>query len=92
MLGAGTLGITQEKNLIQKDVYSGSAAKFDEKTRKEKYGITERMSLTWDEARARLTQDVDLVALFGAETINGYLATNKVSNNHLWRCRTYLPK
>jgi len=78
MLGAGTLGIVQEKDLIHKDVSSGSAANLDENTRREEYGITERMSLTWDEARTRLAQDADLVNLFGEETINGYLGTNKI--------------
>ncbi len=82
MLGAGTLGIIQEKDLIHKDVSSGLAANLDENTRREEYGITERMSLTWDEARTRLAQDADLVNLFGEETINGYLGTNKVSTNH----------
>jgi len=77
MLGAGTLGITQDKTLTQKDLHL-TAASLNEETRKEKYGITQRMSLTWEEARTRLAEDADLVALFGEETINGYLGTNKI--------------
>ncbi|KAG5643453.1 hypothetical protein DXG03_000926 [Asterophora parasitica] len=78
ILGAGFAGIRDMVELTIKDC-SGSqtAAKMTEE-RRQALGITKRMSLTWEEARSRLSNNALLRdSVLGAELTEKYLAVNE---------------
>ncbi|KAJ7718973.1 hypothetical protein DFH07DRAFT_933454 [Mycena maculata] len=80
LLGAGHHGIRSGSALTIKDCVGPSAAKRGEAGRKE-LGISERMPLSWEEARARLRGSAVLMEMFGQEVLKKYLSVNEVSGS-----------
>jgi glutamine synthetase len=77
LLGAGHHGIHSGTELTIKDCVGPSAAQRGEDGRKA-LGITERMPLTWEEARGKLQGSVVMNGIFGRGVVEKYLSVNAV--------------
>lgn len=78
IFGAGTIALKAKAQLSMKDCGDVAAAILNDGER-EKLGIVQRMSLTWEEARDRLQKSDAMKEIFGSEMLEKYLSTNKVS-------------
>lgn len=77
MLGVGAVGVKENVKLQSGNCIADSAAQLGEEGRKA-LGITERMSLTWEEARTAFGADEVVRKILGSELVEKYLAVNKV--------------
>ncbi|KAF7354211.1 Glutamine synthetase/guanido kinase [Mycena venus] len=77
VLGAGALGICRGGELTMKDCQGPSAAERGEEGRRA-LGITERLPLSWEEARKRMRESAAMKEVFGQGVIEKYLSVNKV--------------
>lgn len=77
LLGAGANGIERAAALTAKDLHDASAAELTPNERASR-GITERMSLSWEEARQRLESDSALIDILGKDLVKAYLSANLV--------------
>ena len=78
MLGVGAEGVKENAKLKSGNCLATSAAELGEEGRKA-LGITERMSLTWEEARRAFEADDVIRKVLGSELVKKYLDVNKVS-------------
>lgn len=77
-LGAGLAGVLQGQKLAMKDCNGElSAARMDAAGRAA-LGITERLPLNWEKARARFAQSVLVDRVFGADFKAKFLSVHKV--------------
>jgi len=77
ILGAASNGIQEKAVLGVKDCTGPvSAAQMSEEERR-KLGITQRMSLTWEQSREKFAKDEVLAKVFGPEMVQKFLAANK---------------
>ncbi|KAJ7490936.1 hypothetical protein FB451DRAFT_1221483 [Mycena latifolia] len=77
LLGAGHDGIRSGSALAMKDCVGPSAAERGEEGRKA-LGISERMPLSWEEARQKLLGSVVMRGIFGTSVIDKYLSVNEL--------------
>lgn len=90
ILGAASKGIQDKAVLEMKDCTgSMSAAQMSEEERRT-LGITQRMSLTWEQSREKFAKDEVLGKVFGPEMMQKFLAVNKV-RILLYRCGCSCP-
>ncbi|KAF8908595.1 hypothetical protein CPB84DRAFT_1703615 [Gymnopilus junonius] len=83
VLGAGLEGILEEKQLtIQNCKGEKSAALLGDQGRKV-LGISERLPLSWEEARAKFEKSELVEGVFGKEFKEKYLSVNKVLKDQL---------
>jgi glutamine synthetase len=79
ILGVGHAGIRDATSLEMQDCSGSlSAAELGDEGRKA-LGITQRMPLTWQEARVSLCNDPVVISVLGDELLKKYLDVNKVS-------------
>ena len=78
ILGVGAFGVKERTKLQSGDCSATSAAELGEEGRKA-LGITERMSVTWEEARKAFGADEVIRKVLGSELVEKYLNVNKVS-------------
>ncbi|KAJ6567122.1 glutamine synthetase/guanido kinase [Mycena capillaripes] len=77
LLGAGHHGIRSGSALTMKDCIGPSAAERSEDGRRA-LGITERMPLSWEEARGKLQANATMIDIFGQCVVEKYLSVNKL--------------
>lgn len=77
LLAAGMIGVRAHTELKSHGLHV-AVAEMSEMER-EKRGVTQRMPLTLDEARAALHEDGVMRSVLGEELVKAYLAVNKVS-------------
>lgn len=81
ILGVGSKGVREGFPLEIQDCPGPlSAAQLSEEERK-RLGITQRVSLSWEEARDKFSQDSAMKEIFGANMVDKYLSVNKVSQH-----------
>ena len=79
IIGVGTKAVLANTKLKLKDCYGPvPAAQLSSEARKE-LGITQRIALSWPEARNNLGADKTIEEIFGKYFIEKYLSVNKVS-------------
>jgi len=77
VIGAGLAGIQKNLELTVKDCPGPTtAAQMTEEQRRE-FGITQRMSLTWEESRKKLAENQVLKDVLGSELTEKYLSVNQ---------------
>ncbi|KAF8317666.1 glutamine synthetase/guanido kinase [Clavulina sp. PMI_390] len=76
VVAAGAQGVIKRSQLTVKELATSSAAEISPAERKA-LGITQRMSLSVDQARDALNTDNDLRKLLGGEFVKAYLDVNK---------------
>ena len=92
ILGVGFAGIQGNVELTVQDCPgSPTAAEMSEEER-QALGITQRMSLTWEESRKRLSENALLRdRVLGSELVEKYLSVNKVRGRlYSYRSSTYV--
>ncbi|EGO03198.1 hypothetical protein SERLA73DRAFT_119022 [Serpula lacrymans var. lacrymans S7.3] len=78
LLSAGLSGVKDSQKLDVKDLSdTKSAAQLDESERRA-IGITQRMSLSWEEARHNLAKDSVIKEYMGQAMVNSYLDVNEI--------------
>lgn len=78
MLGAGSVGVKEGQKLRMGNCDGQTAANMGEAGRKA-LGITQRMSLTWEESRKAFGADEVVRSVLGNEMVDTYLAVNEAS-------------
>ena len=79
ILGVGFAGIEDNIELAIQDCPGPPTAAEMSEEERQALGITQRMSLTWEESRTRLSESVLLRdRVLGSELVEKYLAVNKV--------------
>jgi glutamine synthetase len=76
MLGAGSVGVKEGQKLRMGNCDGQTAANMGEAGRKA-LGITQRMSLTWEESRKAFGADEVVRNVLGNEVVDTYLAVNE---------------
>lgn len=76
-MAAGAKGIVNQTELTIKDIGEDQAALLSPEQRRA-LGITNRLSLSIDEARANFAKDEVLREILGSEFVEAYLSVNKV--------------
>jgi len=76
LLGAGSVGVKEGKKLQLDNCDIQTAAHLGEAGRKA-LGITQRMSLTWEESRKAFGADEVVRSVLGGELVDNYLAVNE---------------
>ncbi|KAF8637227.1 hypothetical protein AX17_002978 [Amanita inopinata Kibby_2008] len=80
VLCAGHAGVQSQQRLTCGDMGPSGAAEMGEEARL-KLGITQRLPLTWEEARSAFEKDDLFLEVFGKGFIDEYLAANKEIGN-----------
>lgn len=86
MLGAGAIGVQENHQLKSGNCVDKTAAELGEEGRRA-LGITERMSLTWEEARKAFAADDVVRKVLGSDLADKYLSVNEVSVSYSSDCR-----
>lgn len=79
IIAAGAKGVLDQTSLTLKDLSTKSAAELSPEERTT-FGVKDRMSLSVEEARQRLSDNATLRALLGNEFVNAYLSVNEASS------------
>jgi glutamine synthetase len=78
VLGVGHAGIRDKAPLAISDCAGGPSAALMGEERRTALGITDRMPLSWEEARGRLRDDTLVNAVLGKDMITKYLSVHEV--------------
>ncbi|KAL0958313.1 hypothetical protein HGRIS_000458 [Hohenbuehelia grisea] len=78
ILGAGLSGIKEKRRLVIRDCLGDRAPADMTEEERTKMGITERMPLTWEEARECLKKDDGFKAILGNNFVDKYLTVNEL--------------
>lgn len=83
ILASGTVAILDHEELAMKDCPGPQSAAQLSATEREALGITERLPLDWDSARAKFASSAIVDETFGRELKAKYLSVNKLLGNTL---------
>lgn len=80
VLGAGLAGVLHAKELKIADCSEEKSAALMNEGERQALGITERLPLSWEEARSKFAKSVLVDHVFGADFKTKFLSVNKVRN------------
>lgn len=89
LLGVGSVGVREGHSLQIGNCDGETAALLDEAGRRA-LGITQRMSLTWEESRKAFNADKVLRSVLGNEMVDTYLTVNEASVSFKNKLRSVL--